>query len=88
MTNLAYQLLALFLVQNNLVVIAAIINNKIKFQKIGDAPTHNNHLSYDYSSLVDLPGFNMTGRGDDDVIIIMVLDELLDMMMMSWTCLI
>ena len=80
MTNLAYQLLALFLVQNNLVVIAAIINNKIKFQKIGDAPTHNNHLSYDYSSLVDLPGFNMAGR-DDNVIIIMVIDELLDMLM-------
>ena len=72
--------------QNNLVVIAAIINNKIKFQKIGDAPTHNSHLSYDYSSLVDLPGFNMTGRDDNDVIIIiimMIIDEMSDMMLKS-----
>lgn len=37
LSSLAYNLLSLFLVQSDLVLIASIINNKISFKKLDDA---------------------------------------------------
>jgi len=58
LNSLAYNLLTLFLVQSDLVLIASIINNKISFKKLDDAQAQApSDLTFQEVLLVELPGY-------------------------------
>lgn len=58
LSSLAYNLLTLFLVQSDLVLIASIINNKISFKKLDDAQAQTQtEASFQEVMLVELPGY-------------------------------
>ena len=54
LSSLAYNLLTLFLVQSDLVLIASIINNKIAFKKLNDS---NADAELESPQLSELPGY-------------------------------
>lgn len=58
LSSLAYNLLTLFLVQSDLVLIASIINNKVSFKKLDDAQAQAPcDLHFQEVLLVELPGY-------------------------------
>ena len=58
LSSLAYNLLTLFLVQSDLVLIASIINNKVSFKKLDDAQAQApSDLHFQEVLLVELPGY-------------------------------
>lgn len=58
LSALAYNLLSLFLVQSDLVLVASIINNKVSFKKLEDSHTSvDGGFASDDLLLVELPGY-------------------------------
>ena len=58
LSSLAFNLLTLFLVQSDLVLIASIINNKISFKKLDDAQAQaSSEIEAHDVLLVELPGY-------------------------------
>lgn len=59
LSSLAYNLLTLFLVQSDSVLIASIINNKISFKKLEDASAQGQQQQRECPEqhLVELPGY-------------------------------
>ena len=56
MTDMAYQLLALFLVQHELVLVAAMLNTRVRFRRLHGAALEQAAL--DEGMLVELPGYS------------------------------
>lgn len=57
LSSLAYNLLTLFLVQSDSVLIASIINNKLTFKKLEDASAQGPGQGQQEQLLVELPGY-------------------------------